>query len=178
MIKMCAMLSLIVLLLSNVGATPTDLHKGTDKEGQSKSSTGRKVLFGTIRHKMANKKSNTQKLPKASARGASGHAYTGLAAMIAATGIAERASCGTWHYSLSTHLSGYNNRHVVNADTIYHCKAECCEATDFTCRSFDWYRNEGKCDLSSETKDTVPPDKYKTGNHASNRWDHYELTRG
>jgi hypothetical protein len=51
-------------------------------------------------------------------------------------------------------LAGYNNRHLSGV-TADQCKQRCLDETAFSCKSFDYFKSQNKCDLSVETKDTI-----------------------
>ncbi|HIG73275.1 MAG TPA: hypothetical protein EYQ24_01450 [Bacteroidetes bacterium] len=64
-----------------------------------------------------------------------------------------------------------NNNVQLESVTVEQCQAACEDETGFTCRSFDYYKNENKCDLSDMTADAAGG--LKT-DYAGDPYDHYE----
>ena len=68
-------------------------------------------------------------------------------------------------------ISGYNNtRHFYVSR--HDCMRACIKATEFVCRSFDYYNTESACDLSEETAASVGG--LKTDYELPETYDHYE----
>jgi subtilisin family serine protease len=70
--------------------------------------------------------------------------------------------------TLNAAISGHNIQHLTGA-TVASCTAACHAAS--WCKSFDFYRNEGKCDLSDKSASDVGG--LKT-DYAGNPYDHYD----
>jgi len=79
--------------------------------------------------------------------------------------------CGTWQHTRNAAISGHNHVHLENV-SIDQCKDACCENS--RCKSFDYYKQSRKCDLSYSSASDVGG--LKT-NYGGNPYDHYALTR-
>lgn len=66
-------------------------------------------------------------------------------------------------------ISGYNNKHLTDV-TVEQCKHSCNTESAFTCLSFDYYKSQKACDLSSASAATVGG--LKT-DYSGNPYDHY-----
>jgi len=66
-------------------------------------------------------------------------------------------------------ISGHNTRHLTNVSPE-DCARACAQATNFYCKSFDYYKNSRACDLSNKSAEDVGG--LKT-NYDGNPYDHY-----
>lgn len=66
-------------------------------------------------------------------------------------------------------ISGYNIKHLSNV-SVDECITACEEESHFTCKSFDYYKNEKACDLSD--KQSIDVGGLKT-DYTNNPYDHY-----
>lgn len=71
-------------------------------------------------------------------------------------------------------ISGYNDRHLSNVSPAQ-CAQACLQEKSFNCQSFDYYKYEQACDLSSKKASDVGG--LKT-NYSGNPYDHYSLSAG
>merc|ERR1711933_326864 len=76
----------------------------------------------------------------------------------------------TWSVTLNAAISGHNNEQHIGS--IADCQALCFDRS--WCKSFDYYKNDHKCDLSDKNKAEVG---LKT-DYAGNPYDHYEKPDG
>lgn len=79
--------------------------------------------------------------------------------------------CGTWEHTENAAISGFNDVHLSGI-SVQGCKAECCH--DPQCKSFDYYKNRDRCDLSYSNARDVGG--LKT-DYAGHPYDHYHLNR-
>ncbi|WP_293611295.1 winged helix-turn-helix domain-containing protein [Ponticaulis sp.] len=82
----------------------------------------------------------------------------------------ERALSAQFARTEDAAISGYNNSRMFYASR-YDCMRACLSATDFVCRSFDYYNTENACDLSEETAESIGG--LKTDYELPQSYDHY-----
>jgi hypothetical protein len=66
-------------------------------------------------------------------------------------------------------IKGHNRVHLVNV-SVGECMARCTEEKAFACLSFDYYRNQGRCDLSAATAASAGG----LSQYEGSPYDHYE----
>ena len=69
-------------------------------------------------------------------------------------------------------ISGYNNKHLTGV-SVQQCSNACVTETSFSCKSFDYYKNQNACDLSAKSAEDVGGLKYT---YSGNPYDHYAKT--
>ena len=69
-------------------------------------------------------------------------------------------------------ISGYNNKHLTGV-SVQQCSDACVTETSFSCKSFDYYKNQNACDLSAKSAEDVGGLKYT---YSGNPYDHYAKT--
>ena len=75
-------------------------------------------------------------------------------------------------------IPGYNDKQLTNV-TPDQCMKACAESVSFLCRSFDYFKEEKKCDLSHATaKYVTDKDKPEEGLEYRSSFDYYENNMG